>query len=40
MQGKPGFLDYFSSIKEKHNRAKLQHSLEELFLVALCAVYI
>ena len=38
MQGKPSFLDYFSSIKEKRNKVKLQHSLEELFLVALCAV--
>ena len=40
MQGKPSFLDYFSSIKEKRNKVKLQHSLEELFLVALCAVNI
>ena len=38
MQGKPGFLGYFSTIKEKRNKVKLQHSLEELFLVALCAV--
>ena len=28
MQGKPSFLDYVSSIKEKRNKVKLQHSLD------------